>query len=626
MSTDGLNDTQIPDVLLDERYTNLERMAAGGMGAVYKAYDKHLDKLVAIKTMLVDQMTPDMILRFQQEARAASRLNHPNLITVLDFGMTEKNKPFLVMEFVEGDSLESRLNAGIPLPLDEAVWIISQICNGMSHAHKTGVIHRDLKPSNVMLLRHCRLGEPNVRIVDFGIAKIKDLFNTDERVTKTGAMLGSPFYISPEQINNSDVDPRADVYSLGCIMYRMFAGHPPFECDTYIETITAHLKQPVPEIPDDLELEIPPKLKSLVFRCLSKSPDERPQSMDALADELNTICGETEEILASGRFQLPNFDALTQKPAPRAGLSTKSKAIAGSTAALLLLVGAATIPALMEKRNARTVHKLKIQKRQFNPNAFVKEGKIIRSSSLCDDSDLEQLRDLNPQYLELTNATDATVKKLRELKLTSIKRIDLASTNITDACVDDLNSMSQLEYVSVEGTKITDAFAKNLRLKLKRLNLYSCKVGDESFIAISENLPTLRSVEASSTRITIKGIKALRKLPRLQNLGLSDLVIDNDVIEALKQMPELSSLTLTQAAMSTKILKRLPELKKLQTVELTKVQNADPKMVQWLSDNMPDCSVTSHGIVANKQMKDEGMEQAIDWLGAKGVSGEESEN
>jgi|AGTN01.1.fsa_nt_gi Serine/threonine protein kinase len=611
MST-GSHDFQIPDVL-DERYTNYERMAAGGMGVVYKAYDNRLDKPVAIKTMLIDQMTPDMILRFQQEARAASRLNHPNLITVLDFGMTQKNKPFLVMEFVEGDSLEARLNTGEPLPLDEAVWILCQICDGMSHAHKTGVVHRDLKPSNVMLLRNCRPEDPNVRIVDFGIAKVKGLFNSDGGVTKTGAMLGSPYYVSPEQINNSDVDPRADVYSVGCIMYRMFAGHPPFEGETYIETITAHLHQPVPKLPDSLD--IPNKLKAVIYRCLSKSPDGRPETMDALSDELNTICGESDEILASGRFQLPSFDAKQQAPPTRPGLSQKRKVIAGSIAALLLLVGAASIAALIDKQSTRT-NQNKVSKRKLDESKFTVEdkGDVIRATVLSDDSDLEQLRGSKVQVLELTNATDATVRKIRDLKLAYLRKLDLERTKITDACVDDLNAMTKLTDIRVPSTKITDAFAKKLRLPLRVLDLDACiNVTDESFFAISANIPSLGVVEASSTKITIKGIKALRKLTRLKSLFLSNLVIDDDVIDTLKMMPRLSQLYLTEATMPKKILKRLPEIKTLRHVELSHVPTADPEMVEWLKAQMPRCEFRSQQNDAGEQMGD--MSNFVDALG-----------
>lgn len=626
MSTEASHDGQIPDVL-DERYTDYERMASGGMGVVYKAYDSRLDKVVAIKTVLVDQMTPDMILRFQQEARAASRLTHPNLITVLDFGMTEKNKPFLVMEFVEGDSLESRLNSGVPLPLDEAAWILCQICDGMSHAHKTGVIHRDLKPSNVMLLRNCRPEDPNVRIVDFGIAKIKDLFNTDERVTKTGAMLGSPFYVSPEQINNSDVDPRADIYSLGCIMYRMFAGQPPFEGETYIETITAHLKKPVPNIPDDVD--IPSKLKSLIFQCLSKSPDGRPETMDALADELNTICGESDEILASGRFQLPNLGAKQLAPPSKSTFLTKNKLIAGA-AVLLLLVGTGAAAVLMQKAPV-TDHHGKTSKKTIetiDPMKFTlsEDGKKITATkmSALEDADFDALRGLKLTTIQLndSNATDATVKRIRELELKSLRGLDLGNTNITDDCIDDINAMTTLQNLRVPLTKVTDTFVKKLRLPLTWLDLDECKITDEGFQAISENIPALVRLEASATKITINGIKSLSRLRRLRNLYLSNIVIDDDVINVLKTMPSLSALTLTEAQMSKHILKRLPELKKLTYVELSHVANADGEVLKWLKQHMPGCTIGNQKNVADKQLKEDGMSELINGLGHDGVEEE----
>lgn len=216
--------------LLSARYKNLVRIGEGRMAVVYKALDESLNRVVAIKTMSIERMTPDMVLRFQQEARTASKLQHPNLITVLDFGVSESGRPYLVMDYVEGQTLETMLNEREYLSIEETVSILLEVCRGMAHAHGSGVIHRDLKPSNILLL-HAPEPGARVKIVDFGIAKLKEVSKDDLPVenqvctkaaraerkradqsrSRTGELVGSPFYMSPEQIRGAGVDERADI-------------------------------------------------------------------------------------------------------------------------------------------------------------------------------------------------------------------------------------------------------------------------------------------------------------------------------------------------------------------------------------------------------------------------------
>ncbi|MBZ0187093.1 MAG: serine/threonine protein kinase, partial [Candidatus Obscuribacterales bacterium] len=272
--------------ILSPRYMPLEKISSGGMGLVYKAYDETLGKTVAIKMNILDSAEPEMVLRFQQEARAVSRLNHPNIIGVMDFGLLGDNQPYLVMEFAEGESLQQKLKGKGRFEAHEVIEILCQICDGMTHAHERGVIHRDLKPGNLMLEEDSE-GRLHVRILDFGIARIER--NQEEKgfSTRSGALIGSPLYMSPEQIRCLEIDQRSDVYSLGCIAYEMLSGRPPFEETSYVLTFKAHLEkasQPLPEDgPEDL---LAGALNQVVLKCLSKSKEQRYESMLGLKEAL----------------------------------------------------------------------------------------------------------------------------------------------------------------------------------------------------------------------------------------------------------------------------------------------------------------------------------------------------
>lgn len=262
---------------ITERYTVIDRLGQGGMGRVYTAYDSRLDRTVAIKILFGTVFKDDYWMRFQKEARAASKLKHPGIVQVLDFGLFGDNEPFLSMEFVDGKTLTDYLKETGPLEVEEVLSIIEQICESMEHAHKQGVLHRDLKPSNILVTGE---GEAlRVQILDFGIAKVVDDASFEETLTKTGQVVGSPRYMSPEQARGESVDGRTDVYSLGCITYELLTGQPPYVGQTAMETIAKHLFDDLPKLSDVEGVDFPEELEVLVSKVLAKDPDERYDSM-----------------------------------------------------------------------------------------------------------------------------------------------------------------------------------------------------------------------------------------------------------------------------------------------------------------------------------------------------------
>ena len=278
--------------LLNGKFKIITVLATGGMGTIYRGEQLPLGRIVAIKVLIPNQasrqLDPNFHKRFFLEASILARLQHPNIVTVFDYGRIEDaegERYFMAMEYLEGETLFRRLRRQGRLPPTEAMRIARQIARGLREAHKGGVVHRDLKPSNIMLVNN-EDGEEGVKILDFGLVKV--LADDSEELTQQGAFLGSPRFMSPEQISHGKVDLRTDVYSLGVILYQLLCGKVPFESEKSIQILMAHLQQPVPKLKErNPEVDIPEPLEGLVMRCLSKDPEGRPATMDAFIQALS---------------------------------------------------------------------------------------------------------------------------------------------------------------------------------------------------------------------------------------------------------------------------------------------------------------------------------------------------
>jgi len=221
--------------VLDSKYELLALIGEGGIGAVYRARRLHIGDQVAVKVLHPQYVIEEVSLeRFRREARATAQLHHPNVVTIHDFGEAHgKDAPaYIVMEFVAGESLRAILKREGRLPLERALWLMRDICAGVGVAHRHNIVHRDLKPDNIIVLPPVSEGEREMaKVVDFGLAKLRDLA-AGESLTQTGAVVGTPYYMSPEQCRGEALDARADVYSLGAMLYEMLAGIPPFTAPT----------------------------------------------------------------------------------------------------------------------------------------------------------------------------------------------------------------------------------------------------------------------------------------------------------------------------------------------------------------------------------------------------------
>jgi len=269
--------------VIGERYGNyqaLSLLGEGGMGAVYLAEHPGIGRRVAIKVLRSEMgHDPQLLTRFLNEARAANAIRHPNIIEVLDSGTTARGASYLVMELLEGESLSARIKRLSRLDERSAIEIAMQTASGLGAAHAKGIIHRDLKPDNLFVIpEESDASRERVKILDFGIAKLH-VPSGDSLKTRTGTLMGTPIYMSPEQcLGTKEVDHRSDVYSLGIILYEMLTGRPPFLSEGFGELLTMHLHEQPPPL-RSLAPQVGAAIESAIMRMLAKKPEDRFQSM-----------------------------------------------------------------------------------------------------------------------------------------------------------------------------------------------------------------------------------------------------------------------------------------------------------------------------------------------------------
>ena len=273
--------------MISDRYRVLKLLGEGGMGEVYLAEHTYLNKKVAIK-LLRSEITSsnEAVQRFYQEAKSAARIKHESIIEIYDFGKLDDGTIYLAMEFLEGSPLADIMLNG-PMELSRAIDIVIQIADGLAAAHAEGIIHRDMKPENVFIIRD-RVGRERVKILDFGIAKMSSGEGEGHGLTKTGTIFGTPHYMSPEQAMGRQLDHRTDIYSLGVIMFKMFAGSVPFKAELFMGILTQHITTP-PPAPTSLRPDLPPPVEQVILKAMDKDPSRRYQSMSELIMDLQRV-------------------------------------------------------------------------------------------------------------------------------------------------------------------------------------------------------------------------------------------------------------------------------------------------------------------------------------------------
>jgi serine/threonine-protein kinase len=325
--------------VIANRFQVEDLIGQGGMGKVYRARHLALDRQIVLK-MLKPQLLedPTLVGRFEREAKAASRLNHPNVIQVLDFGRLENDGTlYIVMEYVQGKDLRLVLRDEWPLGEERLCNIMAQVCSALGEAHVNNVIHRDLKPENIMV--EARRDQPDhVKVLDFGIAKILD--SDGPGLTRHDVVCGTPQYMAPEQATGSALDERSDLYAVGVILYQMTTGHLPFDGANSMEVLTRHVNEPpVPPRQRQPDAPISESMERLILRALAKDPAKRPQTAEQFREELLAV---PEQARAAARAATPTRSiAPVAAPPPPMRRSNRTLWIVAAATAALVLAGVA---------------------------------------------------------------------------------------------------------------------------------------------------------------------------------------------------------------------------------------------------------------------------------------------
>lgn len=530
---------QVPEHL-KSRYKDFEFLSAGAMGRVFKATDSILLIDVAIKVLLENRhIRSESAVRFQQEAKAVSKLQHKNILTIMDFGITDGGEPYIVMEFIKGKTLAEILNTHEQLTLAEATNIIGQICDGMEHAHRVGVIHRDLKPANIMVLGD-DLQTATIRILDFGIAKYEErLLNTIGSATPSGTLLGSPQYMSPEQVDSKNIDNRSDIYSVGCILFQMMTGRHAHERDSTITLLQAKREEPAPKINSVISHKpVPPAVEEVVARCLETNPADRFRSML--------------------EFKQALFDAVDADdfaPDSVDNKQSKKPKIVVSIALLLLIGGFSFVIFRPDSLMIEDTPPPVVARPRLGEKQVVLKAQEIKDASLVQDlfkieQDGRKWTAIVPVVTDSALAKLSLFPRIEELylkdqehiskkgyeyiaALPNLRCLHLAEARIKDDDLEPIGKSPSLWRLGIDGTAVTDSGISHLANScIADLNLERTALTDEGLKSVGK-MPKLDRLLISNTRITDQGLKYLKPM-KLNSLHLEGCAVGD---EGLKYLP-----------------------------------------------------------------------------------------
>jgi serine/threonine protein kinase len=551
-----------------EHYKVLQKLGQGGMGWVLLAEDTRLTRRVALKVMRGKYtQDKDSRERFLREARLAAGLKHDHIVTIYHVG-EDRGVPYLAMELLEGGTLQQRLEYPKPLSLGAAVRIAREIAEGLQAAHARGLIHRDIKPANIWL----ESPKGRVKILDFGLARHLE---TASGLTQAGEIVGTPHYMAPEQARNKNLDPRTDLYSLGCVLYRMATGRLPFAGETLVATLTA-IAVDAPTPVRELNPHVPPALAELIHKLLAKDPADRPASAAALIEELTLI---EQDVSGGARSSISipvppviQINTESKPPAERVPKSGKVAPLAARksaaaerlwmygaiggivllTALLAIVVWLALIgvfsppgpnttairsrenPAGRGASDLRSVEPLGQQSaaaaRQMAEWALAQTGSQVEVQLRVSGQNVRVQRgeslprgDFSLEAVRLRGCRDLAPADLQKLAaISTLRSLDLSESNVDDNGLSVLSPTSALTTLEVEDTVVGD-------------------IGVQSLIAKSPMLEVLR---IGGTRCTADVLTAVAKLKHLTDLSLRSLPISDADVAMIRPIVHLRTLDL----------------------------------------------------------------------------------
>ncbi len=507
-----------------DKYRILKFISAGGKGRVYKVHDTVLDNVVALKVLGVESDQQSDLVRFQSEARVASKLQHPNIATVLDFGLWKSQTPYLAMEFVAGETLQDLLTRAGTLELRDFCEIFSQVCRALDYAHMHDIVHRDIKPANIMISD----GEAGlcVKILDFGVAKRVDkISEMNGSLTASGKIIGSPCYMSPEQSRGQKVTQKSDNYSLGCVMWECLTGEPPFVADSALATLLSHQNESPGSLKDRVKIEVSEQLVEAIEALLSKQPADRPGLVDKvtplLQDQFGRLNSSEKTVVESGDSQPASTRRTTHFLILTSAVCT----------AVILGIGVAIFHV---SRNSG-------MNRQIQTIAPFKAGQ-----EMVDELKFRRLKEVSngDETVNLSGlAMDADLIPLTGSRF--VRELIISNSGVTNATLPVLVSLPNIRYMRINSTKIDRLEGFEKLKNLRRLEAKYNNIDDEGLKHIAGI--SLSVLDLSGTLISDRSLPVIASIKPLEELRISNTQsMEFNAVEALGRLRNLKTLDVSR--------------------------------------------------------------------------------
>ncbi len=577
------------------RYQIRKLIGRGGMGTVYLAHDSLLDIEVAVKTVDVSFDRPDALVRFQHEAITTGKLAHPNVARTLDFGLIASS-PYMVMEYVEGDSLAAIIRREGKLDVRRAIPIFLDICAGLRHAHDQGILHRDLKPSNIIITSGVDNNQSQAKVVDFGIAKMQ---GSDFRITDCNSFVGSPLYVSPEQAKNLETDERSDVYSFGCLMFETLTGKPPIVADQIIDTVHQKCTVDAPSLMGFDGLAFPPGLAVVVDKCLRRQREERFPTIDAVAVAIESAAAELE--------RLPTVPVVEVKPAD-SRRKLFSFLIAGA-ACCAGLFGFVQLYTSLSSQSASKIdsyflwpadqkaeHVFEASERKaIDAEADLEAPNVSEASKEFEKANANAKAKANEKANENENE-----KALRDQEYREIDKLSFFS-KADHAIHMDPKDLNRANIAKWSNDK--DLSALIGRTHIRYLYLLGCVFIEGSGLKYAEGLPLI-NLCCVNTPLADDSLRSIGRIKSLRLLMLVDAPISDRGLSYLSKLHNLKFFELTSANVTDKGVAYLSALKLLTNCRLNKCVKLTDACIPALTRltnlydlNLSYTSVTDKGLL-----------------------------
>ncbi len=553
--------TIAPGQLVSDRFKILSLLGQGGMGSVYLVHDTLSGKRLAMKTISAETSARS-VKRFELEARAISLLDHPNLVQFHDFGLVNGKQPFFLMDYCQGQTLAEFVEAEGPFSEEKALELFITICAALAYAHSQSVVHRDLKPSNIMMTSTAGGGK-NVKVLDFGIAKVlldETAFNT---LTRTGEIFGSPYYMSPEQCMGKVIDHRSDIYSLGCVFFETLIGMPPFMSDNPLSTMLKHQAEGAPSLKEaSLGREFSADLEKIIARMLAKNADERYENLLLVEHDLRSL--KRGEPLESQSTEAQPSKRRLPKVAIAIG------------AVAMVLVGALCLSLLEKPAKVDPVQTPQSSLPgglQFLP-AWESIGKSVKKSpvSVFFSNTGERSGKLRTFHFPLKSIGKIghgdDEDKFAPAQGDLVLSIPIGFEVGSDPSVLSGFRSDEVQALLMQGLSVDDSATRLFRnwRNLDTLNLDWCDIGDDS-IANMQTLPKLSRLHVANTHISAVGLQQL-KLENLSLLEVNNITYAGEILPKLRHSKKLDNLRMAKTGLKDADLKLIGQISPLVVLDI----------------------------------------------------------